>query len=128
MQDIMKILKNHTPQQKDGFAQITLPVVLLVSGGLLTLKITQNEEFYTISCEEDMFSECNGSQEFYYDIFKKHDKNYHYEIQIKNNIIFKQYKNDFNLVVAINEFIRFFILLDDFIINNNVIGNETAFL
>jgi hypothetical protein len=37
-------------------------------------------------------------------------------------------KNDFNVAVAINDFLRFMIMFDDFIVNNNVIGREEDFV
>ena len=60
-------------------------------------------------------------------IFEKFDKNHHYSIGLKRGKICKDYHAEFNIVVAVNEFIRFFIMLDDFIINNDVIGHEENF-
>ena len=84
---------------------------------------------YTLCYTDNMFVEANagGDHKYYFNIFKKHDKNCHFDIKIKNGLICKDYSADFNVAVAINEFIRFFVTFDDFIINNNVIGNETDF-
>ena len=43
-----------------------------------------------------------------------------YDIMLKDNYLYKEYKNNFNINVAISEFIRFFIYLDDYISINNI--------
>ena len=48
-------------------------------------------------------------------------------MKIKDGKIYKDYQMDFSVDVAINEFIRFYIMLDDFIINKDVIGHEEDF-
>ena len=68
-----------------------------------------------------------GEMEYYFNIFERHDKNYHYDIQIKKGKIYKDYPSNYNIAVAINEFIRFYVLFDDFIMQNSVIGREECF-
>lgn len=127
MQDIIKRMEDFAPTTKNGSVFLTLPVVMHVSGSLLELCIAPHDSYYLISCTEDHFSEANGDQQRYFDIFMKRDPHYHYEMQILDNLIYKQYPNDFNVAVALNEFLRFFIAFDDFIMENGVIGNEEQF-
>ena len=126
--DVMGCLKDFYPIQCEGYVEVTFPVTIDVAYSLLTLRITPGDETYTISCNEDYFCETNGSTERYYNIFKKWDKSYHYGIQLKDEyIIYKEYENDYNPVVAISDFIRFFIKFDDFIMDNSVVGCEENF-
>lgn len=131
MMDLFKRLSTEfcAKQLKDCI-KIVIPLVINTSGTLLELKIKQKDNGYVIYCPTNIFLEKNvgGSQEFYYNIFEKYDNNYHYDIKIKNGKIFKEYEKESNIAVSINEFIRLFIMLDDFIINNNVIGNEGKFI
>ena len=130
MQDLFKKLNaGFSIKQMKNHIKITLPVVIHTSGTFLDLKVKQYKEGFTISCPTNIFSEHNaqGNQEYYFNIFEKNDKNYHYDIKIKNGIIFKNYPLETSINVAIDEFVRFYILLDDFIINNNVIGQEERF-
>ena len=49
------------------------------------------------------------------------DSNNHFEIKLENDHIHKKYKYDYSLVAALDEFIRFFIYLDDFMNKNNIV-------
>ena len=131
MQDIFKRLKNEfSAKQRKNYIDIAIPVVMRTNGGLLNLRIKPKVDCYEIIGLSNLFSEITAdeSQDFYYQIFEKYDNNYHYEIKLKNNKLHKEYSIETNIVVAIDEFIRFFIMLDDFMINNNVIGHEENFL
>ena len=65
----------------------------------------------------------------YFEAFMKYDRGYHYDIEIgEDEVIFKEYDAEFSIVVAIDEFVRFFIMLDDFVINNDVIGHEDKYM
>ncbi|MBQ4558426.1 MAG: hypothetical protein IJA61_03520 [Clostridia bacterium] len=127
MQNILERLKSFSLKQNNNHISITIPLVIVTDGGLLDLIIEQIDNGYKIYCPRDFFSEANGSQEFYYSIFENKDKSYHYEMKIQDNIIYKEFSNEYNIVVALSEVIRFFVLFDDFIINNGVVGNEEDF-
>ena len=58
--------------------------------------------------------------EYYLNLFNQNDKNYHYEIELKDNRICKFYKYDYSLMSALDEFIRFFIYLDTYMRDNNI--------
>ena len=59
--------------------------------------------------------------EYYLNLFNQNDKNYHYEIKLKDNRICKFYKYDYSLMSALDEFIRFFIYLDTYMRDNNIV-------
>ena len=129
-QDIFKRLSTDFSAKKmKGYIQIQLPLVTWTDGGLLELRIKENEDGYRVYSPTNMFLEANagGSQEYYFNIFEKHDENYHYDIKINRGKIYKYYPSNYNVAVAINEFIRFYVMLDDFIMKNSVIGREEDF-
>ena len=124
-----RLTKDYTVKKMKNYIKVELPVVIHTCGTLLTLKVLPHDSGYTIYCTTNIFSEANagGDQTYYYNLFEKHDTHYHYEISVKNGKLYKDYPSDYNITVAINEFVRLYILLDDFIINNSVIGNEEKF-
>ncbi len=129
-QDIWKRLTTDFVAKKmKNYIQIELPLVTWTDGGLLELRIKEYEDGYRVYSPTNMFLEANagGNQEYYFNIFEKHDKNYHYDIQINKGKIYKDYPSNYNIAVAINEFIRFYIMLDDFMMKNSVIGREEDF-
>jgi len=131
MQDIFKRLSSEfSAKQMKNYIKVNIPVITCVNGGVIELRINKKENGFDVCCPTNLFSEANagGKQEFYFDIFEKYDKNYHFNIKLKNGKFYKSYKEDSNVVVAINEFIRFLIMLDNFIIDNSVIGREGEFV
>lgn len=130
MKDMFKRLSaEFSAKQMKNYIQIRIPLVVWTSGTLLELRIKQIEDGYRVYSPTNIFLEANaqGDQEYYFNIFENNDKNYHYDIKIKNSKIYKDYSSDFNVNVALNEFVRFYVMLDDFIINNDVIGHEEDF-
>ena len=130
MKDLFKRLSGEfSAKQMKNYIKVNVPVIMWVTGGVIELRINKKDNGFIVYCPTNFFSEANagGSQEFYFNIFERFDKNYHFDITLKNGKFYKSYKEDSNVVVAINEFIRFFIMLDDFIINNNVIGREEEY-
>ncbi len=129
MQNIFKRLqKEFTPKLARNYIQLNIPVITFTNGGYLELRIKQKKDSYTIYCPTNLFLEANagGDQEYYFNLYNKNEKNI-YNVKIKKGKIYKDYQNDFNVVIAVNEFIRFYVAFDDFIINNDVIGHEEAF-
>lgn len=128
MKDILKRLKPFSPKMRRGYIDITLPVVIYTDGGLLDLRIRKTESGYKITCPRDLFAEANRDGAFYFSAFERYGAGCHYGVKIKNGRFCKEYDGEQSIVVAINELIRFFILLDDFILANDVIGNEENFV
>ena len=127
MQDILKRLKEFAPKQKRGYVSITIPVVIYLDGGLLELRIKRCEENYQIYVPRDFFVDANARLDDYYKIFEKYDQNHHFDVKIEKGKLCKTYSNETNIVVAINEFVRFCILFDNFFMENSVVGSEKNF-
>lgn len=120
MENIIELLNHFKPIQKNGYIELKLPVVMRIYDACLTLYLTENKDGYIISDNGETFYDFNRPAKYYYDLFIEKNVNKNFEINFSKNFIYKKYSNNFNINVAINEFIRFFISLDDFILDNNL--------
>ena len=100
--------------------QIELPVVLYFNYQRLILHIYPVDDGYVVSDDGETFIEYSCDTQYYYDLFAQKDQNYHFGIELKDNYICKNYRFDYSLMSAIDEFIRFFILLDEFMRKNDI--------
>lgn len=100
--------------------EIELPVVLYFNYQRLRLYIYPVDDGYYVSDDGEAFIEHSCDTQHYFDLFNKEDKSYHYEIELKDDHICKKYEYDFSLMSALDEFIRFFILLDEFMNKNDI--------
>ncbi len=98
--------------------QIELPVVLYFNYQRLVLYIHPSDDGYYISDDGETFIEYSGDTKYYYDLFNNEDKSYHFGIELKGDYICKSYEFDYSLISAIDEFVRFFVLLDEFMRND----------
>ena len=105
---------------EDGAFRIELPVVLYFNYQRLALNITPTDDGYVISDDGETFIEYSSDTEYYFELFDKNDGNYHFDIALKDGYICKSYGFDYSLTSAIDEFIRFFISLDEFMGNNDI--------
>ncbi len=121
IQDILNQLDVFKIKPKDDFVEVTLPIYLFMNWDLnsVELKIKPIDSGYIISDTGNTFKEFNNSPSFYYDLFVK-SNNRNFGIKLDNETLYKKYENNFNIVCALDEFNRFFISLDDFIIENNL--------
>ena len=129
MQDIKKrLFSDFAAKERGGYFEIEFPVVINTSGTLISLRIEQDEDRYIITHPENIFSDRgNDTLEFYYDIYKKHNKDSYFDVKPKGGVLTMECEDNINVAVAISDFIKFMISFDDFIINNGVIGNEGNF-
>ena len=130
MQDIKKrLLEDFHAVERNGAVEIELPVVINTADILVSLRIEQRADDYIITHPDDIFSDRgNDTLEFYYGIFRKHVPECYYDVKIVDGVLTMQCKNNYNVAVAISDFIKFMIMFDDFIVNNNVIGREEDFV
>ena len=130
MQDIKKRLStDFAAKERDGYFEIEFPIVINTSGTLVSLRIEQLEDKYIIIHPEDIFSDRgNDDLDFYYRIFKERNEDCYFAVEPVDGVLTMECPNDHNVAVTISDFIKFMIRFDDFIINNNVIGNEESFI
>ena len=100
---------------------IELPVTIYFNYQRLILCIHPVDDGYYLYDTGKAFIERNNTSEYYYNLFNEQDKSCHYDIQLSNDYLYKKYRFDCSVLCAIDEFIRFFVYLDDFILNNNII-------
>lgn len=120
MQDYFKDLEIFTPTQNDKFIEITVPVIMDMNYGILKLEILILDDGYIICDDGQNFLEFSYPAKHYYDLFMEQDTNHHFKMQLDGDRIYKKYPYDFNIRVAVNEFVRFFVYLDDFVLKNNL--------
>ncbi len=119
LEEQLEIYKWESVNQGELF-KIELPVVLYFNYQRLWLHIFPVDDGYYVFDDGETFVEYSRDAQYYFDLFEKEDKNYHYKIEFKNNHICKNYRFDYSLTAAIDEFIRFFILLDEFMRKNDI--------
>lgn len=116
----LKIIKWEVINDGEYF-QIELPIVLYFNYQRLLLNIYPKDDGYLISDDGETFIEYSEDAEYYINLFNNNDNNYHYEIKLKDNCICKFFKYDYSLMSALDEFIRFFIYLDTYMRDNNIV-------
>ena len=119
---ILKQLEIFKTRDYGDYIEIDIPVALDFNFRLLSLRIypLSLAEGYYISDIGGAFSErYNDTTKYYFNMFTEDDRNEHFGIQVANDYFYKKYEFNFSVIVAINEFVRFFVYLDDYIMNNN---------
>ena len=117
MRNLAFDLADLNPIQREGYIELRLPVLLELSWSLITLRVTPHEDgSYTVSDNGRMFAERgNESTEFYYNHFAEHSEYSHYDIKVKGDFFYKDYAANYNPTAALNQFVRFFIRLEEHI-------------
>lgn len=118
--EIIEKLRGFSPVAKEDHIEIKVPVVMRLYDAFLMLQITPLEEGYMISDDGHTFDEWNHDLSYYFHLFLQNDTNCHYDIQSSKEKIYKVYPENFSVAVALDEFVRFFIALDDFILKHNI--------
>ena len=121
MQDILRDLKYFEPIKNDDYVTVKMPVAMKLYNALLTLKIYAYEDTYMISDDGDAFYNANEDASYYYDLYNKKSGKPNYNIMLKDDKFYKVYPNNYNINVALNEFVRFFVYLDDFVRDNYIV-------
>lgn len=104
----------------DEYLEVVLPVVLSFNQQLITLRVYPFEDGYYIATLDTMFDEyieyAPGECEKYYDSFIKNDSHYHYDIKREGACLYKKYDSDRSARTAVDEFVKFLVYLDEYII------------
>ena len=106
----------------DGeYYEIELPVVLYFNYQRLMLYVYPVDDGYYVSDDGETFIEHCEDTEYYYNRFISEDKHNHYDIELKDNHICKRYRFDYSLMSALDQFVRFFVHLDEFMRENDIV-------
>ena len=135
IEQIVEEMKYFEPERQNDSLKIIIPVVIHIAGGLLELRISPAENGYKISNTLDyydldeiiftngnIFYDFNEEAAYYVNLFENNEKHYHFDIRYdyEKEEFSKTYPDNFNINVALSEFAKFFIYLDDYIKENNL--------
>ena len=117
MPNIMKDLSTFAPVDCGEYVSLTTSALFHNNFCKVTFHIYPGLKGYSIVMEdEDFFYHCNcSSGEYYYKRFTNECSCEKFGIQFMEERFYKDYPNNYNIIVAIDEFVRYFIYLDDFI-------------
>ena len=119
-QNYMKNLKIFHPKKMKGYIEFTVPVLLYFNQDFPTLKITDRKDCYRISCKGNLFRDLNQEAKLYFNHYMENDGGYHYDMKMRGHIIYKDIPKNYSVRVAVSEFVRFFSLLDEYILKNEL--------
>lgn len=120
MKNFIEELKGFNPIQKSNYVEMRIPIILNIYDSFLILHFYSSENEYIISDDGKTFYEFSKSTKYYLEMFMNNKKEKYQNIKLSNDFIFTKYPDNFNINVALDEFIRFFIDLDNFIMDNNI--------
>ena len=100
--------------------EIELPIHTYFNYQRVKLYILPVDDGYYIHDDGEAFLEYSFDADYYYDLFKKNNSDQSYDISVYENHFYKKYHFDFSVIAALDEFIRFFIYLDDFMLKNDL--------
>lgn len=105
----------------DEYFEIELPVVTFFNQQLVTLRLYPFNDGYYVSTTDTVFDEypeysANYCQK-YYNLFMEKNSHYHYQIKREGPYLYKKYEATCSVRTAVDEFVKFFVYLDDFILD-----------
>lgn len=118
---ILKSLNMCKVKKTEEYFEIELPVVTLFNQQLVTLRVYPLDDGYYISTDGLTFDEypeySENYCEQYYDLFMENDSHCHYDIQRYGAYLYKKYEANHSARTAVDEFVKFFVYLDDYILS-----------
>lgn len=120
MRNIINELEYFNVCKRADHFEIRCPVFIKMIDDYLILKIYQNDDGdYTIKDNGELFKGYQNDSRYYYDLFIK-NKGFNYLVELDGDLFFSDYRYDYNVRIALSNFIRFYVYLDDYIISNNL--------
>ena len=118
---ILRSLEMCKVEKMEKYFEIELPVVTFFNHQLITLRIYPCDDGYYVSTTDYVFDEypeysANYCKK-YYELFMNNDSHYHYDIKQEGAYLYKKYDADHSARHAVDDFVKFFVYLDDFILN-----------
>ena len=118
---ITKSLEMCNLNKTEEYFEIELPIIINFNQQLLTLRLHPFDDGYYVSTDGYTFDEyleysANYCEE-YYNLFMEKDPHSHYQIQRDGAYLYKKYDADYSARGAVDEFVKFFVYLDDFMLD-----------
>lgn len=122
MQDYVKKLQSFNPILKDDYIELQVPVILSVNSSFIKILIFCQDDHYLIADNNYMFDEFNEDTSFYYNKYKEYCKENDilFELELEEDHLYKIWPDNYNIIYALDGFIRMLINFDDFIAEQNL--------
>lgn len=118
---ILRALDMLKVEEKEEYYEIELPVITFFNQQLITLRLYIVDDGYYVCTDGTTFNEyveyASDDCEKYYDLFVRNNPNYHYDIKREGAYLYKKYAANYSARHAVNDFVRFFIHLDEYILD-----------
>ena len=112
-------LKHFYHEDMGDYIQVRVPVAINLFNACLILRVYPNSDHYTITDEGDSFDRLSCEPRHYLSLFLENGGK-SYGIGLNGEILFKDFPNNYNINVAISSFVKFFVLFDNFITENDL--------
>ena len=116
--DILEKLAIFQPQQKEGFIELNLPLLLDSTGECITVNICPAQEGFIISDGGYTFEKYNDPAQKYFTLFRSAQPAVCENIRLHGEELYATYANDASLTVALSEFTKFLLALDGFLMQS----------
>lgn len=106
------------PTKRDGYIEIKLPILLdkLGQRRLVVRVVPLEGGDYILTDEGTLFAELgNRGAEYYHTHFLENAPPPHYGMKLEGEVFCKRYAFNYNPTVALDDFIRFFLALEEHI-------------
>jgi len=120
VESIVEGLEIFEIQKKNGFVELNLPVVFKTNNQCFTLRIIPDKNGFVISDVGYTFENFNEVAKYYFDLFASNQTTACDGFEVCNEQICKKYPENTSLIFALDDFIRFFLELDNFLFQNHL--------
>ena len=118
---IEKALNMCNFEKNEEYYELEFPIILFFNQQLITLRIYPLDDGYYVSSLDTLFNEyseyASAPCEEYYNAFIKECPDYYYEINRYEGYLYKKYSSDHSARHAVDDFVKFLIHLDEFIVS-----------
>ena len=119
---ILKALDMLKVNDTEEYYEIELPVITFFNQQLITLRLYVVDDCYYVCSDKATFDEydveCGASNcEKYYNLFVNENPKYCYGVQRDGAYLYKKYEADYSARHAVDEFVKFFVHLDEYILD-----------
>lgn len=119
---IIKALDMCNINKTEEYFEIELPIILFFNQQLITLRLYPQDDGYYVSTLDTIFDEYPGYAstpcEEHYNAFIKDNPNYRYDIKRHEAYLYKKYSANHSARHAVDDFVKFLIHLDEYILNS----------
>ena len=120
-ESILKSLEMCKVKKMKEYFEVELPVITFFNHQLITLRLYPCDDGYYVSTDGFTFDEyleySANYCEKYFNLFMENDSHCHYDIKREGAYLYKKYEANCSARTSVDEFVKFFIYLDEYILN-----------